>query len=121
MNCQYDRRSICKLCGVHDAARSIRQCTSKGSPPPMRRVSRPPCAYLGMATGGRHKVQCQASKVTLAGHYCYHARRRLWLPRRGEFANGYCTPGGSTVDAEQGIQPCRSCPLHVPQRLLTVE
>lgn len=80
-----------------------------------------PCAFLGNASGTRHKRTCGNRDSLLAEHSCYHVLRRIWLSRRGEFAAGKCTPRGRCNDAAAGIQPCPACPLRVPQRLLTVE
>lgn len=76
----------------------------------------PLCAFLGPPTGKTHKRRCSGGAV--AEHVCYNVDRRLWLNRSGRWSDGLCTPKGRCQDAEFGIQPCQTCPLRVPQRML---
>jgi hypothetical protein len=55
---------------------------------------------------------------TVAEHVCYHERRR-WSDRSHQSRPGVCTLTRS--EAHQVIQPCMTCPLHQPERLLSAQ
>lgn len=86
------------------------------------RWAKPPCRWLGPATGKTHKGSC-ASGAMLAEHVCYCEARRASPRRRdgiiGEPVYQPCTPTG-TCQLKQIVQPCGQCPLYQPQRLLAV-
>lgn len=86
--------------------------------PPKRKVPRPPCAFLGSATGKTHKVGCVASYLT--EHFCQHPAREVVEihPRRGtqtRVLTPKAIPAGRCRDLEiyrGAVVACVDCLLY---------